>query len=134
MFIICMRLSFSDSYQIFKLFNSMLFFLGVSDRSFILYCNLNHCLYFVVDLVTAVQELSRGEVSPETASLLQRLERNLPPGPPAVKICALNYDVELCNSIHLLNMPGKRYDHTTFHSVEYLYMCLCAHISLVSHT
>jgi hypothetical protein len=63
-------------------------------------------IVFAGDLVTAVQELSRGKVSEDTCTLLSRLGRTLPPGDQSAKLFALNYDAEKCNSDHLLDMPG----------------------------
>ncbi|XP_071101004.1 ATP-dependent DNA helicase PIF1-like [Haliotis cracherodii] len=59
-----------------------------------------------VDLIQAVNELGRGEISKESADLLRRLKRSLPPGPEPVRLFAHHYDVEKCNSDHLMDMAG----------------------------
>ncbi|KAL3842008.1 hypothetical protein ACJMK2_020081 [Sinanodonta woodiana] len=51
------------------------------------------------DLIKAVHELSEGvQLSKETENLLRKLEHPLPPGDQPIKLFALNYDVEKCNS------------------------------------
>ena len=59
------------------------------------------------DLIKAVNELSHGYVSPETKALLKSLQRPLPPDRGTTRLFALNYDVDKCNSDHLLDMDGK---------------------------
>ena len=59
-----------------------------------------------VDLIQAVNELSGGYASDETTCLLTRLGRKLPPVPDPVKLFALNYDVDKCNSDCLLMTEG----------------------------
>jgi hypothetical protein len=59
-------------------------------------------------LVKAVSELCTGNISDETDDLIKNhLDRNIPDGTDPVELYALNYDVEVANSRHLLQMPGK---------------------------
>lgn len=58
------------------------------------------------DLITAVHETSLGFASEKTQQLLSRLSRTLPPGPPPVNLYAEKIDVEITNSVHLLDLPG----------------------------
>lgn len=68
---------------------------------------LQFTLVLTGDLIKAVNELSHGYASPETVALLKSLERPLHPSGLTVRLFALNYDVEKCNSDHLLDMDGK---------------------------
>lgn len=65
------------------------------------------------DLIKAVHELSKGRISEATEHLLMRLQRPLPPGDLPIKLFALNFDVEKCNSDCLLDMPGKAVSYTS---------------------
>ena len=58
------------------------------------------------DLIEAVHELSHGYACPETVELVESLQTDLPSGPCA-RLFALKYDVDKCNSDHLLDIDGK---------------------------
>lgn len=78
----------------------------IERKTNIYFSNNSSLIHSIEDLVQAVQELGRGSVSGDTLNLLHRLNRPLPPGEPPVQLFALNYDVEKCNSDHLLDMEG----------------------------
>ncbi|CAG2223975.1 PIF1 [Mytilus edulis] len=58
------------------------------------------------DLIAAIHQSARGQITEDTFNLIKRLKRTLPPGPKPLKLFAMNLDVEIYNSECLLEMEG----------------------------
>lgn len=61
-----------------------------------------------VQLIKAVSQLCRGgsTITADTKDLLVELSRDMLDGDRPVELFALNYDVSICNSKHLMSLPG----------------------------
>ncbi len=58
------------------------------------------------NFVKAIHEVSVGQLSEESRSLLLELDRPLAEDATPIRIFAENFDVDVCNSANFLELPG----------------------------
>ena len=75
-----------------------------------------------MELVKAVNELSRGRVSEATRELLNELGCNRVPGD--VKLFARRFDVDVANSLGLSALPGKSLWYSAFIRMSPHHSCI----------
>ena len=74
------------------------------------------------DFIKCINDVSRGDLPEDTRNLLHRMQRQLPPGPDPIHLCAKKFDCDVVNASKLIDMKGEAQTYVSIDSGEKKYL------------